>query len=234
MYQIKLVIITVKLVYDAIVGMAQDYVGANNINILYPSGQFGTRLMGGKDKASPRYIHTYLERFTKYIYRTEDEPILNYLNDDGVMIEPEQYYPIIPMVLVNGAEGIGTGFSTSIPCYNPKEIIQNIFNLMDKEQKTMDPWYKTLKVIIKVDENIMIYGNYDILDSNRIIVNELPLGSWTTPYKELLESIHDSDSKKNVIVGFTDNNTDERVHFVITFPDKKLALYQNNIQLNQN
>ena len=217
---------------DAIVGMAQDYVGANNINILYPSGQFGTRLMGGKDKASPRYIHTYLEKLTKYIFRNEDEPILNYLDDDGVMIEPDQYYPIIPMVLVNGAEGIGTGFSTSIPCYNPKEIIQNIFNIMDeKDIKPMDPWYKNFRgKIIKVDENTYdAYGNYDILDSNRIIVNELPLGSWTTPYKELLESIqYDSDSKKNVIVGFTDNNTDERVHFVITFPDKKLVLYQNN------
>ena len=217
---------------DAIVGMAQDYVGSNNINILYPSGQFGTRLLGGKDKASARYIHTYLEKLTKYIFRAEDEPILNYLNDDGVMIEPDQYYPIIPMVLVNGAEGIGTGFSTSIPCYNPKEIIHNIFNIMDnKKVKSMSPWYKNYKgKIIKVDDNTYdTYGNYDILDSNRIIINELPLGSWTTPYKELLETIqYDSDSKKNVIVGFTDNNTDERVHFVITFPDKKLALYQNN------
>ena len=217
---------------DAIVGMAQDYVGSNNINILYPSGQFGTRLLGGKDKASARYIHTYLEKLTKYIFRAEDEPILNYLNDDGVMIEPDQYYPIIPMVLVNGAEGIGTGFSTSIPCYNPKEIIHNIFNIMDnKKVKLMSPWYKNYRgKIIKVDDNTYdTYGNYDILDSNRIIINELPLGSWTTPYKELLETIqYDSDSKKNVIVGFTDNNTDERVHFVITFPDKKLALYQNN------
>ena len=217
---------------DAIVGMAQDYVGSNNINILYPSGQFGTRLLGGKDKASARYIHTYLEKLTKYIFRAEDEPILNYLNDDGVMIEPDQYYPIIPMVLVNGAEGIGTGFSTSIPCYNPKDIIDNIFNIMDnKKVKSMSPWYKNYKgKIVKVDDNTYdTYGNYDILDSNRIIINELPLGSWTTPYKELLETIqYDSDSKKNVIVGFTDNNTDERVHFVITFPDKKLALYQNN------
>jgi DNA topoisomerase II len=217
---------------DAIVGMSQDYVGSNNINLLHPSGQFGTRLLAGKDKASARYIHSYLEKLTKFIFRSEDEPILNYLNDDGVAIEPEQYYPIIPMVLVNGAEGIGTGFSTSIPCYNPEDIIKNIFSLMDaKKVKTMSPWYNNFRgKILKVDENTYdVYGKYDILDANRIIVNELPLGWSTTPYKEFLETIqYDADSKKNVIVGFTDNNTDERVHFVVSFPDKKLSLYQNN------
>jgi len=217
---------------DAIVGMAQDYVGSNNINILFPSGQFGTRLLGGKDKASPRYVHTYLESLTKYIFRCEDEPILNYLNDDGIYIEPAHYYPIIPMVLVNGAEGIGTGFSTSIPSYNPTEIIENIFNLMKgKPLNPMHPWYKNFNgKIVKVDSKTYdVYGCYDILDSNRIIINELPLGQWTTPYKEFLESIqYDSDSKKNVIIGFTDNNTDERVHYVISFPDNKLSLYQNN------
>ena len=217
---------------DAIVGMAQDYVGSNNINILYPSGQFGTRLLGGKDKASPRYIHTYLEKLTKLIYRPEDEPVLNYLNDDGVRIEPECYYPIIPMVLVNGAEGIGTGFSTSIPSYNPLDLVKNIYNKMDnKALKEITPWYKNFNgKIIKVDNNTYdVYGEYEILDSNRIVIKELPLGLWTTPYKEFLETIqYDSDSKKNVIVGFTDNNTDERVHFVISFPDNKLHLYQNN------
>ena len=217
---------------DAIVGMAQNYVGSNNINLLYPAGQFGSRVLSGKDKASPRYIHTYLEKLTKYIFRSEDEPILNYLNDDGVMIEPEQYFPIIPMVLVNGAEGIGTGFSTSIPCYNPKDIIQNIFNLMDgKDVKSMKPWYNNFKgCVSKMDDfTYEVIGDYTIIDENRIIINELPIGTWTTMYKEYLESIqYDNDSKKNTIIGFTDNNTDERVHFVVTFPDRKLNLYQSN------
>ena len=217
---------------DAIVGMAQDYVGANNINVLYPSGQFGTRLMGGKDKASPRYIHTYLGKLTKFIFKEDDEPILNYLYDDGNQIEPETFFPIIPMILVNGSEGIGTGFSTSIPSYNPKDIINNIYNLMNgKKLKVMQPWYKNFNgKIIKTDENTYdVYGNYKILDANNVIIDELPLGTWTSPYKEYLEKIqYDSDSKKNVIIGFTDNNTDERVHFVISFPDKKLAMYQNN------
>ena len=74
-----------------------------------------------------------------------------------------------------------------------------------------------------------VIGDYTIIDDNRIIINELPIGTWTTMYKEYLESIqYDNDSKKNTIIGFTDNNTDERVHFVVTFPDRKLNLYQSN------
>ena len=217
---------------DAIVGMAQNFVGTNNINLLFPSGQFGTRLLGGNDNASPRYIHTYLEKLTKFIFRQDDEPILKHLDDDGVKIEPENYYPIIPMILVNGSKGIGTGFSTSIPCYNPTDIIDNLLNLIDnKEVNVMNPWYKNfMGNIVKIDSDTYdIYGNYNIIDDNTILLNELPIGIWTSSYKDFLETIqYDADTSKNVIVGFTDNNTDERISFAITFPDRKLTLYQNN------
>ena len=93
----------------AIVGMAQEYVGSNNINTLLPLGQFGTRLMGGKDSASERYIFTALNKLTRFIYKKEDENVLNYLDDDGTPVEPDYYMPIIPMILVNGGKGIGTG-----------------------------------------------------------------------------------------------------------------------------
>ena len=96
----------------AIVNMAQDFVGSNNVNLLMPNGQFGTRLQGGKDSASERYIFTKLNKITRTIYRKEDDDILDYLDDDGLSVEPIFYVPIIPMVLVNGSIGIGTGFST--------------------------------------------------------------------------------------------------------------------------
>lgn len=221
-----------KSLCDAIVGLAQDYTGSNNINLLHPSGQFGTRVMGGNDKASPRYIHTFLGELTRYIFRDEDSPILNYLDDDGVLIEPEYFFPIIPMILVNGTEGIGTGFSTSIPSYDPMKIVENIENLMDdKPIKKMKPWYMNFrgKVRKENDDTYNIFGDYKVLDNNNIIINELPIGQWTTPYKEYLETIqYDSDSKKNVIIDFTDNNTDEKVHFVVTFPDRKLDMYIKN------
>ena len=68
----------------AIIGMAQNYVGSNNINLLEPNGQFGTRIMGGGDAASSRYIHTELNKLTQTIYPKEDMPLLDYVEDDGL------------------------------------------------------------------------------------------------------------------------------------------------------
>lgn len=106
-----------------IISMAQDFVGSNNVNLLVPSGQFGSRLLGGKDAASPRYIYTYLSPVTRKIFKEEDDALCHYLVDEGQSIEPDFYLPILPMVLVNGSEGIGTGYSTSIPNYNPVDIV---------------------------------------------------------------------------------------------------------------
>ena len=110
----------------AIKGMAQNYLGSNNINLLMPNGQFGTRLLGGKDSASERYIFTQLNSLTRLIYPEMDDTMLAYQYDDGQCIEPIYYCPIIPMILVNGSKGIGTGFSTDIPCYNPRELVECI------------------------------------------------------------------------------------------------------------
>ena len=117
----------------AIIGMAQNFIGSNNINILKPNGQFGTRLQGGKDAASPRYIFTELTKLSQEIFKVSDTPILSHQKEDGIDIEPEFYAPIIPMILVNGAKGIGTGFSTNIPNFNPVDIINNLKRLLNGE-----------------------------------------------------------------------------------------------------
>lgn len=102
--------------------MAQNYVGSNNINLLMPNGQFGSRNLGGKDHASARYIFTELNRVTRAIFPEPDDHTLTYVEDDGQVVEPQFYMPILPMVLVNGCQGIGTGWSTYIPNFNPREI----------------------------------------------------------------------------------------------------------------
>lgn len=94
-----------------IVNLAQDYVGSNNLNLLLPNGQYGTRDQGGKDHASARYIFTEPAPITRTIFHPADDPLLNYLKEDNDQIEPEWYLPVVPLVLVNGAEGIGTGLS---------------------------------------------------------------------------------------------------------------------------
>lgn len=78
-----------------------------------------------------------LQPITRYIFRQEDDQVLDYLNDDGQLIEPEYYVPIIPMVLVNGASGIGTGWSTTVPQFNPIDLIDAIKKrLFKKSTKT--------------------------------------------------------------------------------------------------
>ena len=94
-----------------IVNLAQDYVGSNNLNLLLPNGQYGTRDQGGKDHASARYIFTEPAPITRTIFHPADDPLLDYLKEDNDTIEPEWYMPVIPLLLINGAEGIGTGLS---------------------------------------------------------------------------------------------------------------------------
>ena len=219
----------------AIIGMAQDFVGANNINILKPNGQFGTRLKGGKDAASPRYIWTMFETLTSKIFMNIDTPILEKQDDDGLPIEPETYAPIIPMILVNGAKGIGTGFSTTIPQFNPKDIINNIKNKLEKKPYVkMHPWYKGFEgeVKNKDDNSYEIYGKWEI-KGDKLIITELPIGEWSSDYKEFLEKLledepekkekkdkkdkKEKEKKKNPFLGYNDNNTDKKVHFVLEF-----------------
>lgn len=134
MLDISLILNLQTSLMGTIVNLAQNYVGSNNINLLQPIGQFGTRINGGKDSASPRYIFTMLSPLARMIFPATDDALLKDNIEDGLKIEPEWYCPIIPMVLVNGAEGIGTGWSTKIPNFNPRDIVANIKRMLAGEQ----------------------------------------------------------------------------------------------------
>jgi DNA topoisomerase-2 len=207
---------------DAIVGMAQDFVGSNNINLLCPNGQFGTRIQGGKDSASPRYIHTQLNLPIVYtLFHQDDQDILNYLEDDGLKIEPEHYLPILPLILINGTSGIGTGFSTNIPCYNPKDIIHNIKLLLEDENadlKEMLPWYRNFTGTI--DDGVS-YGKYSRKDNTKIEVSELPIGIWTEDFKTHLESYIDKNPK--ILKDYESHYTEKNVSFILIFYSKEIT-----------
>ncbi|ODV91810.1 hypothetical protein CANCADRAFT_30135 [Tortispora caseinolytica NRRL Y-17796] len=174
---------------QTVVGMAQDFVGSNNINLLQPIGGFGTRAMGGKDASAARYISTALSKITRKIFNPADDPLLDYLQDDESTVEPEWYVPILPMVLVNGADGIGTGWSTQIPNFNPLDISANIRRLLNGEEMVkMHPWFKGWTGHIEqVDETqYRVYGTLEKIGPNKLAITELPVRQWTIQMKEYL------------------------------------------------
>ena len=228
----------------AIVGMAQDYIGSNNVNLLLPNGQFGTRLQGGKDSASERYIFTQLNQITRYIYRKEDDPVLEYLEDDGDPVEPRYYVPIIPMILVNGGKGIGTGFSTDILSYNIDTIIEYLQLKLRTLTESIDteinltPFYKGFEgTCHKLDEKrYIIKGNYQKITDKKIKITELPIGYWTDDFKQHLEKLMETDKiKKNktFIKDYNDMCTDTKIDFEITLNDSINESIEENNLYNQ-
>jgi len=226
---------------QAIIGLAQIYVGTNNINLLVPNGQFGSRIQGGNDSSSPRYIYTLLSGLTKLIFRDDDSCVLNYLNEDGLVIEPEYYIPIIPMILVNGGVGIGTGFSTNVPQFNPEDVINScmkicnkikeekikikkkediveIYNLIeDINNEELTPYYLGFNGSIYKNDKGMYEskGIYEWINDSTVVISELPIGIWTEDYKEFLETIITSNQYN--LKSFESHYTAKNVKFILNF-----------------
>jgi len=218
----------------SIINMAQSFIGSNNIALLHGAGQFGSRHAGGKDAAAARYIFTSLSPLTRALFPSADDPLLHYRDEDGQSVEPNFFVPILPLVLVNGAEGIGTGFSTQVPTFNPSNIIENIRRRMKgEEMKEMIPWIRGFKGAIEpVNPNSPSVAATDAdadtaaaattptqyLTSGLITwngsyyeISELPAGRWPEDYKTFLHSLISS----SLIRRFADHGTDERVNMRI-------------------
>ncbi|KAK3390214.1 DNA topoisomerase 2-like protein [Podospora didyma] len=218
---------------QTIIGLAQNFIGSNNVNFLEPSGNFGSRLSGGSDAASARYIHTRLSPFARRLFSKLDEPCLEFQYDDGNLIEPKIYVPILPTVLLNGADGIGTGYSTSIPNYHPIDVVNNIKRRMgrldpaDPEEKPFEPmvpWWRGWKGeperegphrfrfngLVKQDEQ----------NPNEIAVTELPVRMWTDDFKARLEEIIRGEKTPSFIKDYKEFNDHKTVHFIIEMDEK--------------
>ena len=165
----------------AIINMAQDFIGSNNLNLLMPNGQFGTRLDGGKDAASPRYVFTQLMKITEMIFHPDDNALLEFQEDDGQRIEPKTYMPVIPMVLVNGSNGIGTGWSTSIPNYNPLDIIARLKALIEvvcdgtKTHNMLSTWHPLhcVCIVFVLYFDLFIVGNGEGDEDSRLFSSSM-------------------------------------------------------------
>jgi DNA topoisomerase-2 len=193
---------------DAIIGMAQDFVGSNNLAWLVPQGQYGTRLQGGKDSASPRYIHTYLQPYISHLVPSDDLDVLVYRDDDGIPVEPEWYAPVLPMLLVNGCRGIGTGYSTFIPSFNPTELKSAIVEWLEKGSgldREFSPWTRGFKgKISKIDKQDYLVEGVWKTEGDTVTITELPIGTWTSDFRETLDKL----SADGTIKDYTDTSTD--------------------------
>jgi DNA topoisomerase-2 len=224
----------------AIVNMAQTFVGSNNINLLEPNGQFGTRLHGGDDSASERYIFTQLNSLTRKIFPDVDDAVLNYINDDGLLVEPEFYAPIIPFTLINGISGIGTGFSSSIPAYNPKDVVQYLKSKLNKTEYVggeFIPYYEGFRGTIRkiADNKYLVKGLYEKIGEDKIRITELPVGTWTMPYITFLEGLLDGGVDKAgkkippSIKDFTSLCTEVSIDITVVFPKGRLTELEQSV-----
>ncbi|KAK5175786.1 DNA topoisomerase 2 [Saxophila tyrrhenica] len=221
---------------QTIVGLAQNFVGSNNINTLEPSGNFGSRLQGGQDSASPRYIYTRLSPFAHRIFHQTDEALLTYNTDDGRTIEPEMYVPIVPMILINGADGIGTGWSTSIPNYRPEDVIANLIRRMDGDSKDamqpMTPWFRGWAGETQPvgEDRFKFSGIINETGDNEVEVTELPIRCWTQTFKDRLEDIIKAEKMPSFIKDYTEYNTPSKIHFIIKMEEKKMQEHRNKLE----
>lgn len=219
---------------QTIIGLAQTFVGSNNVNCLEPSGNFGSRLTGGQDAASPRYIYTRLSPFARKVFPPMDEPNLENNYEDGKSIEPKVYAPVVPMVLINGADGIGTGWSTTIPNYHPADIVTNLKKRMgrfeegDDEERpfeTMMPWFRGWKGTAEASGPDRYKFNgiayQDDKNPNEIVITELPIRVWTDDFKARLEEIISGAKGPAWIKDYKEFNDHKNVHFEIQLADEK-------------
>jgi DNA topoisomerase-2 len=232
---------------STIVGMAQNFVGSNSVNLLLPNGQFGTRSQGGKDAASARYIFTTLSPVTRALFHPDDDALLTYQEDDGQAIEPEFYIPVLPVVLINGSAGIGTGYASNVPNYDPRAIASNLKKMiaihdqvaaeaegdvgaMDArfltELDELHPHYRGFAGEIKQKGagSYVVKGVIEKLpDGNSLHIKELPVQTWTGDYKLTLEAMLEAGEIKE----FTEHHTDTRASFVVRLTDEQMSAYES-------
>jgi len=219
--------------HSTIVGMAQDFVGSNNLPLLVPSGQFGTRFNGGKDAASPRYIFTKLSPVARLLFPEVDDPLLSYKEDDGQKIEPEFYCPIIPLVLVNGCQGIGTGWSTYVPPGNVLTVIKYIqCKLNQKKVPEIIPHIEGFSGTITKKPNTDGYftiGKIERSSRSTVTISELPIGRWINDYKARLIAMQ----KDGQIQSFVEKHTSSSISFVVTLRSAKIDRFSTSTRLSK-
>src|SRR5271167_490962 len=209
---------------STIIGLANNYPGSNNMNLFLPEGQFGSRLSA--DSAAARYIETKLSPFFRALYPKQDDGILEHNETDGEKIEPKNYAPILPMPLINGAQGTGTGHACLIMAYNPNQIRDAVLKVLDGgklKAGKLTPWYNGFNgTIQRVQETgqVVITGKLEVVNSTTIRITELPIGTYLDDYKSHLNKLEEAQFLKD----YESRSTETAWDFTVTVPRSTTAL----------
>lgn len=200
---------------EVIMGMTRDYVGASNLNILVPKGQFGTRHEGGKDSAASRYVYTHLSNVARSLFPADDDPLLETLIEDGYEVEPRAYVPVIPLLLVNGASGIGTGWACEWAPRDPRAVVRAVRALLAGEEPDLGPpcWRGFKGTVEAGGENRWVVRAPMLRDGSVVRIRDLPPGTWTTPYRA---GVLDKGVEAGWITKYSSDLTDTTATFEVT------------------
>lgn len=198
--------------HQAIIKMAQDFPGSNNTPLLLPLGAFGSRLFRGDDAASPRYVFTQLAPTTRALFPAADDPVLEVVVEEGMEVGPSFYCPCLPTVLLNGARGIGTGFSSFIPSFKPSEVRRMVLALVRGEELTSDPlpWYRGYGANERTwtdGKKWYWEGEYEARGENEVVVHEIPIFTSMEAYMVVLAKMRDAGAIAGFEVDHVDENT---------------------------
>lgn len=204
-----------------IVNLGQDFPGTNNLPLLQKKGNFGTRF--SQEASASRYIYTYGTSKFFELFKKEDIPILKSQFFEGQQIEPMFYVPTLPILLINGSEGVSSGFAQKILPRNPSDIKKYISEKLNGKTPKIQltPYYEGFKGSITAGENSsqwLIKGFIERKGINKILITEVPIGYDLKSYIDVLDDLED----RKVIQGYVDKSEDDKFKFEVTVPSKSL------------
>lgn len=224
-------------IQGTIVTLAADYCGANNLPYIKGEGSFGTRLI--PEASAPRYIFARMADYSDLIFRKSDDENLISQEFEGDEIEPRFYVPTLPMILVNGAEGIGVGFAGQMYARPIENIIKLTRSKLEgkriKKDLLLPNWQGFKGTVTELEPNKYEVRGVATIQGKKVVIDELPITWDLQKYLALLSKYKNPDPKKpkekKRIEKYIDGSDPEvdTFHFEITLTDEEAALPQETI-----
>jgi len=210
-----------------IVNLAQDFSGTNNIPLLQKKGNFGTRF--SPEASASRYIYTFGTSEFFELFKKDDIPILNHQFFEGEKIEPMFYVPSLPMLLINGSQGVSSGFAQKILPRNPRKLKQYIIKILEGRdcKLSLKPFYRGFNGIITPGEHSsqwLIKGIVKRKGINKVQITEVPIGYDLKGYIKILDILED----KKIIQSYCDKSEDDNFLFDVNIASKFLKEWSDD------